>query len=234
LRTGAVECFIDATGELRRSHIMNNERPALLMSILGAIVAANTSAAGPGGATGVQPGGAAAIAWQSTGPLVLRVERTAVGLLYTPDTLAALVAGRNGQRASPRIREAVRLRTPIVLMWSIPPAVDLGPAPRPFKVAITESHSGPAPNSPYQIEPAWVDEDASDLIQLDRAAGVQETGAIAAFPLDAFVPGRRLFIYSEEPYTEEKEPIIGQRKAQRLWTRGALVEWDGRAAQRQR
>jgi hypothetical protein len=146
---------------------------------------------------------------------------TPVGLLYTPDTLAALVARQPPGRVSPRLTEAVRQRTPIVLMWSIPPSTDFGEAPRPFKVAITDPHQSPSSASPHQIEPLWFDQDAADLLRIDRNARGHEVGVIAAFPLTAFLPQRNIFIYAEEPYPD--------RPGLRVTTRNGILEWDGTA-----
>jgi len=135
-----------------------------------------------------------------------------VGLVYTPETLHRLVARHTGATVSARITEAIRRRTPIVVMWSFPRRGENFSWPRPFHVAIVEQGGdvvGP------RIDPLWTAQDADELRGLDSATHFSDVGVMAAFPAEAFIPGRWIVLYSSD-----KEP--GQR-VQRWGT----IEWDG-------
>jgi hypothetical protein len=127
---------------------------------------------------------------------------TPVGLLYTPELLAAL-ATRSAASVTARIEQAIREQTPIVVLWTIPPPANSEPWPRPFSTVIVEPHGDsfgfPSPGSGVRVEPLWVEQHAEDLRQLDRRTEFGEVGVMAAYPRHAFVPGRLITIYRHMP-----------------------------------
>ena len=145
----------------------------------------------------------------------------AVGLLYTPDVLATLIAGQSPETVPARLREAVQQQTPIVVMWTIPPMGGSEPWPRPFASAIVEE--GDSFGGKLRILPVWTDQNANELRQLDTRTSFQDVGIMAAFPRSAFVPGRLVTIYLRLP-SEPKQ----LRGVQRL----GLIEWNGALAMR--
>lgn len=160
---------------------------------------------------------------QGQGPYILRAEEkgdTSVGLLYTPELLATLVARRTPESVPARLAEAVRQQTPVVVMWKIPATADFGPIPTPYKMAIVEHDSGSPATDPNRIEPAWIQQDASELVQLDSRLRPEDVGAVAAFPRAAFLPGRRISLYSDYPI---------ENRGLRVHSRSGRVEWDGRS-----
>lgn len=167
------------------------------------------------------------VATDDARPYVLRVEhktRKPVGLLYTPETLMRLLSNQPDKTVSQRIIEAVRRQTPIVVMWSLPssftdqyPDPDRpGSYPRPYKIAIVNPSDDPA--SVNRIDPIWIQQDASELRRLDNRTEYEDVGAMAAFPREAFVPGRQVFIYSD--YWNKSKQLVGHRI-------GASIEWNG-------
>ena len=133
------------------------------------------------------------------GPYTLRTDgqqRTAIGLVYTPELLAALVARQPTESLNPRIADAVRQQTPIVVMWSVPIPPEVGPAPPPYKISIVERGD---PTDQNGIEPVRIQQDATVLAQLDSRVRPNEVGAMAAFARAAFVPGRWICLYSNYP-----------------------------------
>jgi hypothetical protein len=126
---------------------------------------------------------------------------TPVGLLYTPEVLSALAA-ESPQLVSPRIYEAIREQTPIVVLWTFPASANSEPLPRPFSTVIVDerghSFGGPAGGQGVRIEPLWVDQHADDLRKLDRRTEFSEVGVMAAYPRVAFVLGRIVTIYRKE------------------------------------
>jgi hypothetical protein len=161
-------------------------------------------------------------------PYILRVphkSRKPVGLLYPPDVLARLVAGQPADSVPKRIADAVRQQTPIVVMWVLPASLfsngdpSRPPSyPRPYKIAIVNAGDDPAGGK--RVDPIWIQQEASELRQIDSRTPFEEVGAVAAFPRDAFVPGRHLFIYSD--YWTEQKQFAGHR----IW---ATIEWNGAA-----
>jgi hypothetical protein len=142
--------------------------------------------------------------------------RQSVGLLYTPELLAALIARHWSESVPTRVSEAVQQQTAIVVMWTIPPNADSEPWERPFSASIVED--GDAFGGRLRIEPLWTLQNADELRELDTRTPFREVGVMAAFPRSAFVAGRLVTIYLRLP----SEP--GQlRGVQRF----GLIEWNG-------
>lgn len=138
-----------------------------------------------------------------------------VGLLYTPELLAAL-AQRAPDSVTPRIATAIRDQTPIVVMWTFPPGLVLEGLTRPFSVVITEQ--GSSWGWP-RTEPLWVRQDANDLRMLDPRMPDGEVGVMAAFPRSAFVPGYIVSLYADLPAYR-----AGQHRGVQVFGR---IEWNG-------
>jgi hypothetical protein len=148
---------------------------------------------------------------------------TAVGLLYTPSVLAVM-ARESPDSVSPRIDNAIREQTPLVVMWTIPPMATANrePWPRPFSSVIVEggadSFGSPSGGKAVRIEPLWIEQHADDLRRLDHRTRFSDVGVMAAYPRSAFVPGRLVTIFVRVP----SEPGT-QRGAQRF----GLIVWNG-------
>jgi hypothetical protein len=127
----------------------------------------------------------------------------ATGLLYRPELLSALIAGRPPETVPERIRQAVNEQTPIVVMWAIPD----GPAAREAvalpRLFIRDTTSG------NRVEPVWETQDAADLRLIDPHTPFQPVGAIAAFPRSAFQSGRIVTIHAPLP----DNPATGAHRA---------------------
>jgi hypothetical protein len=137
-----------------------------------------------------------------TEPYVLRVGKTAVGLVYTPELLQVLVRPAGGRNVDIRVIDAIRNQTPIVVMWSVPVPSEVGPEPPPYTVVIIAG-SDDARNVGGRITPLWVEHDASSLAALDNRVTTHQVGAVAAFPRSAFVKGRIIDMYSDYPPNAE-------------------------------
>jgi hypothetical protein len=133
--------------------------------------------------------------------------RTEVGLLYAPAVLAALVARQPAEAVAPRIAEAIRGGTPIVVMWEFGRTASDAPGPqRPYSVRIM----GRRPGETGWIAPLWIQQDAAGLQELDahimadipRPGSGAGIGVMAAFPHDAFAYGRYVSIESTPVGTE--------------------------------
>jgi len=113
------------------------------------------------------------------------------GLLYRPELLSALIAGRPREDIPVRILEAVEKQTPIVVMWTIPPGPEelVGPSHTLISDTISGNH----------VPPLWEARDASDLRLIDPRTPFQQVGVVAAFSLSAFQPGRIVIIYASLP-----------------------------------
>jgi hypothetical protein len=134
--------------------------------------------------------------------------RSAVGLIYSPNTLASLVRQAEAASVSSRIIDAIERGMPIVVMWSFPLAQgrDGNQWPRPFHLAIVERGGdvvGP------RIDPMWTAQDAADLRRLDPATEFAEVGAVAAFPAQAFVSGRWIVLYSSDKLPGQRKQFWG-------------------------
>jgi hypothetical protein len=167
-----------------------------------------------------QPGQAS----QSTAPLVIywpgagpsdRKNPTEVGLLYTPELLQKL-ANQSPAAVTDRIRDAIRLQTPIVLLWTIPPSADSPPFPRPYSAVIERPDGN---SSVPRVEPLWVEQDAEELRRLDPARSFESVGVVAAFPRSAFVSGSVVIIYRDFGRSESGQ----SRRVQRF----GAIEWSG-------
>jgi hypothetical protein len=174
----------------------------------------------------VSPGVMARSQAADDAPQVLRVlhaSRKPVGLLYSPATLAKLAAGQPADAIPQRIADAIRDQTPIVVMWSLPQSfTDRDPDrpvsyPRPYKLAIVDQ--GNDPSGPSRIDPIWIQQEATEIRQLDKHTPFEEVGAMAAFSRTAFVRGREVFISSKE-YRNSSKQLVEQRIS-------AIIEWDG-------
>ena len=117
----------------------------------------------------------------------------ATGLLYRPELLSALIAGRPRDAVPERILQAVENQTPILVMWTIPPGPAREEAIGAFHARIWDTTSG---NS---VRPMWEIQDASDLRLIDPQASFQQVGIVAAFPRNAFQAGRVAVISAELP-----------------------------------
>jgi hypothetical protein len=143
--------------------------------------------------------------------------RQRVGLLYTPELLAALIARQSPETVPTLISDAVQQQTPIVVMWTIPPMADSPPWPRPFSAAIVEE--GDSVGGKLRILPLWTQQNAEELRRLDTQTSFQDVGVMAAFPRSAFVPGRIVIIYLRLPTSQPRE----YKGVQRF----GLIEWNG-------
>ena len=160
---------------------------------------------------------------QSVGPFALTPgdRQTVYGFLYTPEILDSLLRQEIATSPSERLARAAKFETPIVVMWSIPNSVDVDPVGRPYRMAIVEPSVGLefAVRHPLQrIEPLWIDQQATDLGELDRRVRRDDVGAMAAFPRSAFIPGRRICLYSESRL---------DGGGVRVQIRSTTIEWDG-------
>jgi hypothetical protein len=131
--------------------------------------------------------------------------RTEVGLVYTPEVLAALTARHPVEALAPRIIQAIREGTPIVVLWEFPTGKYDVPAQRPYEVRIAEP--GQEVNA---IPPVWIQQDAAGLEDLDLRISAEAVrpgsgvgvAVMAAFPRDAFGPGRIVYLVSHRVKTE--------------------------------
>jgi hypothetical protein len=141
----------------------------------------------------------------SADPYVIRAgdkARTPIGLIYSPELLASLLAKGSEGAGSAAIVDAVRQQTPVVVMWSAPVSPEMVPPPTPpRKIAIFPSGNRFGID---RIEPLWLAHDANQLAQLDPRVRPAHVGAVAAFPRDAVVAGRRICLYFELPLDETK------------------------------
>jgi hypothetical protein len=156
----------------------------------------------------------------SHGPHPIRTtdrHATVVGLIYCAEVLAALAAQPPHGNVPPRITEAIRQRTPIVVMWRIPGIAGADPIPGPYQVSIVERIEH-ATGNPNRIDPVWIQQGASDFPHLPRGTRAEDVGAIVAFPLAAFVPGRKVVIHAQLPPAADG----GARSSERF----GWVEWD--------
>jgi hypothetical protein len=150
-------------------------------------------------------------------PYVVKAGNVPVGLIYSVETLAALAA-RQPAGVSSRIAAAIRDQTPIVVMWTIPPSPDFGLPPRPYQIAIVErNRNEQAYGNASWSKPLWILQDAKELAQLDSRTQFDEVGAMAAFPPEAFAPGRKLVIYSDQRSDDGKGQHV---------SRVGLFDWD--------
>ena len=143
--------------------------------------------------------------------------RQRVGLLYTPELLANLIANQPPEPVPTLIGDAVQQQTPIVVMWTIPPMADSPPWPRPFSALIAEE--GDSVGGKLKVEPVWTLQNADDLRRLDSQTSFQDVGVMAAFPRSAFMPGRIVVIYLRLPTSHPQE----YKGVQRF----GLIEWNG-------
>jgi hypothetical protein len=140
-----------------------------------------------------------------------------VGLLYTPELLANLIANQPPETASTLVNDAVKQQTPIVVLWSIPPLAGSPPWQRPFSAAIVED--GDSVGGKQRVLPLWTLQNADELRRLDTQTSFQDVGVMAAFPRSAFVPGRVAVIYLRLPTSQPRE----YKGVQRF----GLIEWNG-------
>jgi hypothetical protein len=150
---------------------------------------------------------------KASAPFVIRagdIHRTPIGLVYTPELLGALINNRQPESIDPRIAEAVRQQTPIVVMWAAPaPMPPEIPTPPPPNIVITDRGN---PASPVRFEPLWLQHDANQLALLDERVRPSEVGALAAFVRAAFAPGREVCLYSDYPPDYEKKIFASLRR----------------------
>lgn len=118
----------------------------------------------------------------------------------------------------PKVAEAVRARTPIVVMWSTPVSDGASANPSPWKITIVEANGDPVNTD--TIEPLWIEWSARVLAQFDQRLARRDVAAIAVFPREAFVLGRVVFLYAKYPPDYE-------RHVARSIRRSARIDWDG-------
>ena len=143
---------------------------------------------------------------------------TILGLVYTPDVLQALIARQPSLALPSRLRDAVRQQTPVVVMWDIPVAAELGPLARPLRMAVVSGNEDVF-GGLSRVDPIWTEHDATGLMRLDPDRQFGHVGAVAAFPNTAFGPDRHVVIYSE---------VQTRDGAWRGVTRAGTVEWQVR------
>src|SRR4051812_20233759 len=100
-------------------------------------------------------------------PYVVRADdttHTAIGIIYSPDLLARLVSQKSGYVPDTAIETAIQQRTPIVVMWSVPIPIDIGPALPPYTIVIVGAQGV---LSADRTEPVWVGHDVTALAALD-------------------------------------------------------------------
>lgn len=166
---------------------------------------------GLGGSPAIAP---QVIYWFGAGPAEPN-NPTEVGLLYTPEVLAAL-ARSSPTFVSQRVNDAMRQHTAIVVLWTIPPIGGEPPVPRPFSAVIVER--GDYSSAP-RTEPLWIEQHADDIRQLDPQRQFKEIGVMAGFNRSAFVPGHSVIIYRRLPPSE-----LGATRATQRFGR---IEWNG-------
>lgn len=168
------------------------------------------------GSTAVAP---QVIYWIGAGPAELKTE---IGLLYTPEVLAAL-ARRSPSVVSERVNDAIRQQTAIVLLWTIPPIGGEPPVPRPFSAVIVERGGYSAVP---RTEPLWIQQHAKDIRQLDPQRPFQEVGGMAGFNRSAFVPGH--FVIHSPEVTFVRTGRVTRRatvRARRMERSAATGSW---------
>jgi hypothetical protein len=186
---------------------MRGRRSALAVTAAAALVAIVpvTSIAG---ASADQNAEAYVLRWPDSPANPRPLERrTEVGLVYTPEVLAALSARHPADAVRPRIAQAIREGTPIVVMWEFPDGPhDTPAAQRPYDMRIAERVQDRMSWTP----PLWIQQNAAGLEELDSriSAQVERPGSgvgvavMAAFPRDAFVPGRFVYLVSQRTPSE--------------------------------
>ena len=119
--------------------------------------------------------------------------RTATGLLYCPEVLAALASEKQPDSVPATITKAVNEQTPIVVMWTFPDGPLIKDITRPFHTRISDTTSGAV------IQPLWEKQDAADLRVIDPERQFGNVGTMAAFPRAAFQRGGVVVLYAELP-----------------------------------
>jgi hypothetical protein len=117
----------------------------------------------------------------------------ATGLLYRPELVSALIAGRDPATVPSRIQQAVQDQTPIVVMWAIPDGPAAREAVGPPRLFIRDTTSG------NLVGPIWEVRDVRDLRHIDPRRPFPEIGMVGAFPRSAFQPGRIVVLFAPLP-----------------------------------
>ena len=138
------------------------------------------------------------------------------GLLYRPNVLSALIAGRAGEPVPDRIVQAIQQQTAIVVMWRIPPG-----GPDPDKRGLSRTIIWDPTSGKNVIEPIWQTADADDVRVIDPHTSFQEVELVAGFPLAEFQPGRYVLLYAllpDDPITgaQRSVNVIGEFRESRL------------------
>ena len=115
------------------------------------------------------------------------------GLLYRPNVLSTLIAGRAAEPVPDRIAQAIEQRVAIVVMWAIPSGYPDSDKRGPTRTLIWDQTHG------KYVEPMWETHDADDLRAIDPSTPFQEVGAVAGFPVAAFQPGRVVLFFAPLP-----------------------------------
>jgi hypothetical protein len=122
-----------------------------------------------------------------------RKSGTPKGLLYTPEVISALVAGKPPEGIPAHIARAIREQTPIVVMWTFQNESSVRELSRPFHLSISE------PRAVNAVAPVWEKQDAADLRTIDPYTQFGDVGVMGAFPRNALQPGQLIFMYVELP-----------------------------------
>ena len=142
-----------------------------------------------------------------------------VGIIYPVEVLSLLVREKSMLR--PRLELAIRDQTPIVVMWAIPGHQHTGATSERYEVAVVERGQQVIGN-PHRIDPVWNEQDAGELLRLSKIDDAPEVATMAAFPAKAFVAGRQLIVYCQEP--ARPDGTI------RTHERGGWIRWSGAQA----
>jgi hypothetical protein len=124
---------------------------------------------------------------------------TAIGLVYSPELLRALVASAP-EAAGQLIAQAIDRQTPVALVWSVPVPPEVGTPLPPYKMVIEPDARGG-----NRVEPIWLTHDATELARLDQQVGSRAVGAMAAFPRSALTAGRLVCLYADYPPDYERK-----------------------------
>jgi hypothetical protein len=136
-----------------------------------------------------------------------------VGLLYTPDVLAALSA--NGRAASPQIKAAIRERLALVVLYRLDDPMPLHHQDVVWQKGYGVS-AGPAQAAAFAAsnrKPVWTETDPTLLGALSPDARFEHVALVAAFSEKDLVSGDRIFIWqSSVPDAENPSRSIVRSK----------------------
>ena len=151
-------------------------------------------------------------------PHILRAGDTEIGVVYTPELLASLLASEQRKSVDATVTQAISEQTPIVVMWKAPLPPDVPALQLQWMVTIVEGRGDPV--NPNRSDPLWIRTDPRFLAGFDDRLARRDVAAIAAFPRAAFVLGRVVFLYAKFPPDYERHVVRSIR-------RSARIDWDG-------